>query len=108
MHELQVFTVCYGSAVLGICGVVAAFAALRARIARFRQELREAKAENARLRSMLQLSHTECDILNGRMEMDREKHGRAVALMAQEAGERYRTKDLLLRQKWQEVTHAEA
>lgn len=108
MHDLQVFTACYGGAVLSICGVIAAFAALRARIARLRQKLRQAKAENARLRSMLQLSHTECDILNGRMEMDREKHGRAVALMAQEAGERYRTKDLLLRQKWQEVTHAEA
>lgn len=103
MHDLQVFTVCYGGAVLSVCGVIAAFAALRARIARLRQELREAKAENARLRSMLQLSHTECDILNGRMEMDREKHGRAVALMAQEAGERYRTKDMLLRQKWQEA-----
>lgn len=100
MHDLQVFTACYGGAVLSICGVIVAFAALRARIARLRRELREAKAENARLRSMLQLSHTECDILNGRMEMDREKHGKAVALMAQVAGERYRTKDLLLRQRW--------
>lgn len=108
MHDLQVFTACYGGAVLGICGVIAAFAALRARIARLRQELRQAKAENARLRSMLQLSHTECDILAGRMEIDREKHGKAVALMAQEAGERYRSKDLLLRQKWQEATGAEA
>lgn len=108
MHELQMFTICYGGIVLGISGVIAAFAALRTRNARLRRELREAKAENARLRSMLQLSHTECDILNGRMEMDREKHGKAVALMAQEAGDRYRTKDLLLRQRWQEATGVEA
>lgn len=104
MHDLQVFTACYGGMVLGICGVIAAFAALRARISRLRQELREAKADNARLRSMLQLSHTECDILNGRMEMENSKHREAVVLMAQEAGERYRAKDLLLKQKWQEAT----
>ena len=78
------------------------------RIARLRQELRQAKAENARLRSMLQLSHTECDILNGRMEMDREKHGKAVALMVQEARERYRTKDMLLKQRWAQATEGTA
>mgnify|MGYP003316252568 CR=1 FL=1 len=103
MEELQVFTICTGAIVLTVCAMLAAIEALRCRNKQLRQELRQARAENARLRSQLQLSCTERDILNGRMEIDNEKHREAVALMAHEAGERYRTKDLLLRQRWQEV-----
>lgn len=100
MDELQILTLCTGGVVLTTCAMYAAIEALRCRARRLRQELREARAENARLRSMLQLSGTEMDILAGRMAMDEEKHREAVALMAQQAGERYRTKDLLLKQKW--------
>lgn len=104
MQELQVFTICAGGIVMTVFAMYAAIEALKCKVRRLRQEIREARAENARLRSMLQLSGTERDILMGRMEMENSKHREAVALMAQEAGERYRAKDLLLKQKWQEAT----
>lgn len=102
MKDLQLFTACAGAIVLTICVMFATIEGLRMKCRRQRQELRELKAENAKLRSLLQLSDTERDILMGQMELENEKHRKAVALMAHEAGDRYRTKDLLLRQKWQE------
>ena len=103
MKDLQLFTAVAGGIILTFSVMIATIEYLRMKNRALRQELRQAKAENARLRSLLQLSDTERDILMGQMEMDNEKHREAVALMAHEAGERYRTKDLLLRQKWQEV-----
>ena len=103
MKDLQLFTAYVGAIVLTISFMLAAIEALRIKNRQLRQELRQQKAENARLRSLLQLSDTERDILMGQMELDKAKHMDAVALMAHEAGERYKTKDLLLRQKWQEV-----
>lgn len=102
MKDLQLFTAISGTIVMTIAFMYAAIEGLRIKNRKLRQELRQAKAENARLRSLLQLSDTERDILMGQMEMENEKHRKAVALMAHEAGDRYRTKDLLLRQKWQE------
>lgn len=106
MEDLQLFTMVTGVVVFGVCSLIAAIEGLRVRNRRIRQELREAKAENARLRSLLNLSRTEQDILTGRMAMDEEKHKAAVALMAQKAGERYATKDLLLKQRWKESVSA--
>lgn len=103
MDGIQVITLCTGAVVLTICAMYAAIEALRCRNRQLRQEIREERAENARLRSMLQLSGTEMDILRGQIELENEKHREAVALMAHEAGERYKTKSLLLRQKWQEA-----
>ena len=103
MKDLQLFTAYVGAIVLTISFMLAAIEALRIKNRQLRQELRQQKAENARLRSLLQLSDTERDILMGQMELEKVKHMDAVALMAHEAGERYKTKDLLLRQKWQEV-----
>ena len=103
MKDLQLFTAISGTIVMTIAFMYAAIEGLRIKNRKLRQELRQAKAENARLRSLLQLSDTERDILMGQMELDKAKHMDAVALMAHEAGERYRTKDLLLKQKWNEV-----
>lgn len=100
MDELQVITIITGSVILTGAAMYAAIEMLRAKVKEQRRELRQMKAENARLRSLLQLSGTERDILMGQMELAGEKHREAVALMAQEAGERCRTKDMLLRQKW--------
>lgn len=103
MKDLQLFTAVAGGIILTFSVMITTIEYLRMKNRALRQELRQAKAENARLRSLLQLSDTERDILMGQMELENEKHREAVALMAHEAGERYKTKSLLLRQKWQEA-----